>query len=67
MKVPALGPPLIVNSSRARGRRRAGGLRGPAFAAVAAGAATEAAAAAPLAPARREAAAARGPPLPRLP
>lgn len=71
MKVPAHGPPLIANPSRARAPRGARGRRGPAFAAVAAGAATEEAAAAvvtaPVARARRTAAAARGPPLPRLP
>lgn len=66
MKVPAHGPPLIATPSRARAGSEARGRRGPAFAAVAAGAAKEAAAAAE-ARARREAAAARGPPLPRLP
>lgn len=69
MRVPAHGPPLTANPSRARAPRGARGRRGPAFAVVAAGAATEAAAAAPapVALARRAAAAAPGPPLPRLP
>ena len=64
--VPAHGPPLTANSSRARAARGARGRRGPVLAAEAAGAATEAAAE-PVAPARRAAAAAPGPPLPRLP